>query len=237
MQPDRGRDLDRELWDLGPRVEYPPTPDLASSVRGRLESESGGPGSPARPLPQFWWIAAAALFLLVAVPVLSLAIRGMGGGASSVGGSAAEGGAVEEDRGGTDDVAERETPSSMAAESGVSSTSAEAACFSPEAILEAQPSRGAPGDEFSIRGKNFVADLGYCDDNPARNVRVEFLQDGKTWKLGSVEADKGLRIAAKLEVPAGAGPGRATVRATYGQGPPEAPYGRVSAEARFSVLD
>ncbi len=95
MQPDRERDLDGELRDLGSRVDYPPVPDLARSVRSRLETEAGGPGSPARSRPQLWWIAAAALVLLVAVPVLSLAIRGMGGGASSVGGSAAGGGAVE----------------------------------------------------------------------------------------------------------------------------------------------
>ena len=78
MQPDR--DLDRELRDLGPRVEYPPVPDLARSVRGRLETEAGGTGSPPRARPQLWWIAAAALVLLVAVPVVSLAMRGTGGG-------------------------------------------------------------------------------------------------------------------------------------------------------------
>ena len=95
MQPDR--DLDRELRDLGPRVEYPPVPDLARSVRGRLEAEDGIAGSPARSRPQLWWIAAAALVLLVAVPVLSLAFRGMGGGAFSggAGGAAGGGGAME----------------------------------------------------------------------------------------------------------------------------------------------
>jgi hypothetical protein len=57
-------------------------PDLAGSVRGRLETEAGGTGSPPRARPQLWWIAAAALVLLVAVPVVSLAIRGTGGGAA-----------------------------------------------------------------------------------------------------------------------------------------------------------
>ncbi len=84
MLPDR--DLDRELRDLGPRVEYPPTPDLAGSVRERLESEAGGVGSSIR--PQLWWIAAAALVLLVAVPVVSLAVRGTGGAFSAGGGAA-----------------------------------------------------------------------------------------------------------------------------------------------------
>jgi hypothetical protein len=93
MPPDR--DLDRELRDLGPRVEYPPVPDLARSVRGRLEAESTG--SPARTRPQVWWIVAAALLLLVAVPVVSFAVRGTGGGALSGagGGVAVESGGQE----------------------------------------------------------------------------------------------------------------------------------------------
>ncbi len=83
------RDFDRELRDLGPRVDYPPVPDLAGSVRGRLETEAGGPGSASRPRLQLRWIAAAALVLLVAVPVFSLAMRDTGGGAFSAGGGAA----------------------------------------------------------------------------------------------------------------------------------------------------
>jgi hypothetical protein len=36
-----GRDLGSELRDLGPSVEYPPTPDLARSVRGRGRRNGG----------------------------------------------------------------------------------------------------------------------------------------------------------------------------------------------------
>ena len=43
MQPDR--DLERELRELGSRVEYPPTPDLARAVRNRLDED----GEPAQP--------------------------------------------------------------------------------------------------------------------------------------------------------------------------------------------
>ena len=93
MQPDR--DLDRELRDLSPRVEYPPVPDLARSVRGRLETEAGGTASPPRTRPQLWWIAAAALVLLVAVPVVSLAMRGTGAGGGAAGGAAVESGGRE----------------------------------------------------------------------------------------------------------------------------------------------
>ncbi|QIN82100.1 hypothetical protein GBA63_05160 [Rubrobacter tropicus] len=235
MPPDR--DLDRELRDLGPHVEYPPVPDLAVSVRNRLEADAGSPESTSRSRPQLWWIAAAALALLVAIPVLSLSIQGMGGGGSSVGGGAAGGSAVRESREGGGDVAGRGAPTSMAMESGASAASAEAACASPEPILEAKPALGAPGDEFGIRGRYFDGNLTDCDDDPARGVRVEFLQDGRTWELGRLVSDKDSRLAAKLEVPADVGSGRATVRATYGQGPPQDPYGRASAEARFLVTE
>lgn len=259
MPPDR--DLDRELRDLGPRIEYPPVPDLARSVRGRLEADEGTAGSPSRSWPQLWWIAAAALVLLVAVPVLSLAMRDTVGGAFSAGGDAAGGVAESGGReagGGPTRLAEEAaagpthsagddgslaagagggTPSSGPADPGASAASMEDACFPPEPVLEAKPSRGGPGDGFVIRGKNFDGNLRDCDGDPARDVRVEFLQDGRTWELGRLVSDKDSRLAAKLEVPADARPGRATVRATYGQGPPEDPYGRTSAEARFLVTE
>lgn len=259
MPPDR--DLDRELRDLGPHVEYPPVPDLARRVGERLEAESEGRGPTAGARPQLWWIAAAALILLVAVPVVSLAVRDTGGVSSAGGGAAggvAESGGREEGAAGptrlTEDAAAGPThsadddgspaagagggtPSSRAADSEASAASIEDACLPPEPVLEAKPSRGAPGDGFGIRGRNFDGNLRDCDDDPARDVRVEFLQDGRTWELGRLVSDKDSRMAAKLEVPADARPGRATVRATYGQGPPEDPYGRASAEVRFLVTE
>ncbi len=250
MQPDR--DLDRELRDLGPSIEYPPTPDLAGSVRSRLEADDGAAAPPARG-PQLWWIAAAAIVLLVALPVFASILNTMGGafsGGAAAGGGGGGAGVAESEKQGAADVAEPTQPS-LAMESGASSSAGSgsaAACATPAPILEARPSRGAPGNEFSIRGRYFVAGFSVCDDTgsgspaaaqtvPARDVRVEFVQGKRTWELGSVEADKGSRIATELEVPEDARPGRAIVRATYGQGPPESPYGRTSVEARFFVLE
>ena len=70
-------------------------PDLARSVRGHLETEVGGAESPTRARPQLWWIAAAALVLLVAVPVVSLAMRGTGAGGGAAGGVAVRSGGQE----------------------------------------------------------------------------------------------------------------------------------------------
>ena len=89
MQPDR--DLDRELRDLAPRVEYPPTPDLAGSVRARLDAE--GATTPTRTGSPLWWVAAAAMIVLVAIPVLATVLTTggfMAGGAGSAGGGGGE---------------------------------------------------------------------------------------------------------------------------------------------------
>jgi hypothetical protein len=78
--PDREHEgrLERELRELGDRVEYPPTPDLARTVRRHLDEESAH--GPARrlwsPILSARWAAAAAvLVLILAVPVLSPAAR------------------------------------------------------------------------------------------------------------------------------------------------------------------
>jgi hypothetical protein len=75
MQPDR--ELERELRELGSRIEYPPTPDLPRAVRSRLDEETQR--TPRRfrlPHPGLRRVAAAAAFLLiVAAPALSPTVR------------------------------------------------------------------------------------------------------------------------------------------------------------------
>jgi hypothetical protein len=76
----RDRDLERELGELGARIEYPPTPDLARELRRQLEEE----GEEERRRRRGWFrfpdpisrlAAAAALLLVLGVPVLSPAMR------------------------------------------------------------------------------------------------------------------------------------------------------------------
>lgn len=120
------RDLDRELKDLANRMEYPPTPDLARTVRERLETNAapdarrGGFWSR---LPSSRWAVAAALALVFLVPAFSPAMRdtvtgifaaqGGGGGAQSAGGAGGESGGTEEARDLPSSAApEAETPTS-----------------------------------------------------------------------------------------------------------------------------
>lgn len=104
---------------------------------------------------------------------------------------------------------------------------------------------GGPGREpFALRGEGFadysdrggvLRGLGECPKPPPeRGIPVEFVQDNRTWALGSVDGDEDLAFEAKLEVPADAAPGEAVVRATSsGSGLAEAPP---PAEAPLLVL-
>jgi hypothetical protein len=49
---------------------------------------------------------------------------------------------------------------------------------------------------------------------PARDIRIVFRQDGKMWKLATVDADRRLAFDVRLRVPDDAEPGRAALRAT-----------------------
>lgn len=157
MPPDRRRDLEDELRDLGPHVEYPATPDLAGSVRGRLDAENRTPASPGRSGPSLWWIAAAALVLLVALPVLSSVVNtvggslsagggGMAGGAAQGGGGGVPGSGEQAAGGGPEAGNERTMSSAQAGQAGVASpTEATSATSSSASALAAQGSSAGSG--------------------------------------------------------------------------------------------
>src|SRR5215212_3872145 len=94
------RELERELRELGSHIEYPPTPDLARAVRRSLDEEGEERASRSRrvwsSLPSTRWAAAAtALLLIVAVPVLSPAMRATVAGFFEAGQSASSDRAAE----------------------------------------------------------------------------------------------------------------------------------------------
>jgi hypothetical protein len=99
--PDRERELERELRELGSHMEYPPTPDLARAVRRSLEGE--GARQHTRPrrfwssLPSLRWaVAATAFLLIVAVPALSPTMRDTVAGWFGAGQTASSGQAARE---------------------------------------------------------------------------------------------------------------------------------------------
>ena len=107
-----------------------------------------------------------------------------------------------------------------AADQGEAATS----CSSPS--IEAVPARAAAGTKFRLRGHDFSS--GCKGGTPPSGVTILFRQDGRTWRLTTLDADRNLAFEAGLRVPAGAEPGRAKVQAVLRSGD--------RAEERFVVL-
>lgn len=78
-------EFDRRLEDLGDHVEYPPTPDLAASVREGLQGEN-------RQRPSLAGWVAAAVVVLISLPILAgIVFSGGSGGGGAVGSSSGSG--------------------------------------------------------------------------------------------------------------------------------------------------
>jgi hypothetical protein len=257
--PDSGRfpdrDIERGLRDLGARIEYPPTPDLAHAVRHRIEEEDVGQHTPRnRYWPSFLsprWTAVAAAVVVVFAAALSptlrttlsdlfvsedgansgqqagsggSAVRPESGGSGARSGQEAGGPAGRPESGGREDTGSsaasraqpmsgEESSQSDTAESGIDAGGV-ATC--PSLSLEARPARAAPETAFRLHGEGFSTVCG--EARPAHDVRIDFRQDGRIWKLATVGADRHLTFDTRLRVPAGARSGQATVRATTRSG-------------------
>ena len=122
----------------------------------------------------------------------------------------------------------------------------DAACAAEASDLQASPTQAVPGELFRLRGEGFYGDF-VCDDGggllsrpaggrPTHGIRVEFLQGTKTWTLTTVASGEDLGFdASGLEVPAGARPGEAVIRATIPSTSPGTTPPR--AHTPFLVLD
>lgn len=219
--PDDGRFFDEEmeqsLRDLGARMEYPPTPDVSSTVRRRLDEEEGSP-QPRRTLgwPPFLaprWTAVAAALVVICVLALSPTLRNTLSGPFSPdlqAGSEAGSAAKPESNASEGRYKQEEAAGAPAADQGEAATT----CSPPS--IEAIPARAATGDKFRLRGHDFSSDCG--GGTPSHDVKILFRQDGRTWRLATLDADRDMAFAAGLRVPVGARPGPAKVQAVPGSG-------------------
>jgi hypothetical protein len=87
----------------------------------------------------------------------------------------------------------------------------EAATACPSPSIKTVPARAAAGAKFRLRGHTFSSG---CDGvTPAHGVTILFRQDGKTWKLATLDANRNLAFDTRLRVPKNARPCRSTVLA------------------------
>lgn len=217
-------EMEQSLRDLGARMEYPPTPDVAGTVRRKLDEEE-------RPLegrrtlrwPPFLaprWTAVAAALVVICVLALSPTLRTTLLGpftpqAGSGAGSAAKSGSNP-----SEDRYEPQAAGAPSTDQGEAAT----ACSPPS--IEAAPVRATAGAKFRLHGRAFSS--GCSGKTPSSGVTILFRQGGKTWRLETLDADRDLAFEAVLRVPATAAPGPAKVQAVLGAGK--------RAEDRFVVL-
>jgi hypothetical protein len=226
--PDDGRfsdeEMEQSLRDLGARMQYPPTPDAASTVRRKLDEEAESPrprrtlGWPPYLAPK-WTAAAVALLVICAFalsPTLRTTLSSPFTAGSEAGSAAKPEGVAPENRHEQEEAA----AGAPAADQG------ETASTCPPASIEAVPARAAAGSDIRLRGQGLSAG---CDGSTsARNVEILFRQDGRTWRLTPMDADSNTAFEVKLRVPDAAKPGPARVQAVL-------PTGK-RAEERFVVL-
>ena len=199
-------DLEQSLKDLGARMEYPPTREARRTSRW-----------PPFLAPR--WTAVTAALVLVAVVALSPAMRATLSGlfVSKETGLEAGGSAVKPEAGGTEDRYKQQPGVASQEDAGAPEAGGrEAAKGCPSPSVEVVPARVAVGAKFRLRGRGFASG---CDGmTPAREVEISFRQDGRTWKLATLDAESNLAFDAGLRVPENAAPGRATLLAITGSG-------------------
>lgn len=233
--PDDGRfseeEIKHSLRDLGARMEYPATPDVARTVRRKLDEEERSPES-RRTLrwPPFLsprWTAVAAAIVVICVVALSPTLRTtLSDLFISQQADLEAGGAAKPGLGGSEDRSRQEAGAPSQAEGVPAAGEPEAAKTCPSPSIEATPARAAAGAKFRLHGHGFSS---VCDSvTPSSGVKIRFRQDGRTWRLATLDADRNLAFEAGLRVPAGAEPGRAMVQAVLRSGE--------RAEERFVVL-
>jgi hypothetical protein len=208
-------EMERHLGDLGARMEYPPTPDVASAVRRRLDEERSPRSRRTLRWPPFLaprWAAVAAALLVICVVALSPTLRTTLSSPFATGSQAGSDtrSAAKPERGASENRYKQGAAGAPAADQGEAATTCSAAS------IEAVPARAAAGAKFRLRGHDFSYGCG--GGTPSRDVKILFRQDGRSWRLTILDADRNMAFEAGLHVPAGAEPGPARVQAILRSG-------------------
>jgi hypothetical protein len=93
----------------------------------------------------------------------------------------------------------------------------DAACAAP--TITANPNSGAPGSSFVVTGQGFADACNDVIENgeapppapPTKGVVITFQQQGRSWRLGTVDADASYSFSFQTAVPLDARTGEASV--------------------------
>ena len=224
-------EIEQSLRDLGARMEYPPAPEVARTVRLRLEEEEGRQEAHrTRRWPPFLaprWTAVVAALVLISGFALSPTVRATLSDflvPTQQTGSEAGGSAAGPESGGSEDRHKQQ-----AGATSETSAAGEGALGCPSPSIEAKPPRAAAGATFRLSGYDFSSGCDKARVTPARGIRIYLRQAGRTWNLATLDAARTQTFDIRLRVPADAASGRATVLATTGSGD--------RAQERFVVLE
>ena len=224
-------EIEHSLRDLGARMEYPTTPDVAATVRRKLDEGERSP-EPRRTLrwPPFLaprWAALAAALVVICVVALSPTLRTTLSGPFAPQAGSEAGSAARPESGSSENRYKQEAGVDSQAAGAPAADQGEAATTCPSPSIEAEPARAVAGAKFRLHGHDFSSG---CDGGaPSSDVTILFRQDGRTWRLTTLDADRDLAFEARLRVPAGAEPGLARVQAV--------PRSGERVEERFVVLE
>jgi hypothetical protein len=225
-------EIENSLRDLGARMEYPTTPDVARTVRRKLDEEARSP-EPRRtlrwsPFLATRWTAVAAALVVISVVALSPTLRTTLSGPFAPGTQAGSeaGSAAKSESGASEDRYKQEAGTASQAAGAPAADHGEAATTCSSLSIEAVPARAAAGTKFRLHGHDFAS--GCSGGTPSSGVTILFRQDSRTWRLKTLDANRNLAFEAGLRVPAGAEPGLAKVQAVLHSGD--------RAEERFVVL-
>ena len=212
-------EIENSLRDLGARMEHPPAPDVASTVRRKLDEEERSQ-EPRRTLrwPPFLaprWTAVAAALVVIFVVALSPTLRTTLSGPFAPQAGSEAGSAAKPESGASGDRYKQgaEVAPHDAGAPAASEPEAATKCSSPS--IEAVPARAAAGAKFRLQGHDFS---GCGGGTLSSDVTILFRQDGKTWRLETLDTDRNMAFEAGLRVPAGARPGPARVQAVLRSG-------------------
>jgi hypothetical protein len=212
-------EIENSLRDLGARMEYPATPDVASTVRRKLDEEER-PTESRRTLrwPPFLaprWTAVAAALVVICIVALSPTLRSTLSGPFAPQAGSEAGSAAKPESGASEDRFKQGAKVAPQEAGAPAPGKPEAATPCPSPAIEVVPSRAAAGEKFRLHGHDFSSG---CSGTPSSDVKIRFRQDDRTWRLTTLDAGRDLSLEATLRVPASAEPGPARVQTVLRSG-------------------